>query len=201
MRPSRIRRVDGAAGGVAAGDRRAGLRSRVRCDHGGLRPVPAGVSEATQAAVDVAWMREALGLAAAAEAAGEVPVGAVLVQQGRAIGRGYNRPIGLHDPTAHAEVRALREAGQQAGNYRLPGSTLYVTLEPCLMCVGAIIHARVARLVYGATDPKTGAVHSCYRLLEANALNHRLPAQGGVLAEESAALLQRFFRARRRSAG
>lgn len=158
------------------------------------------MSDAEFTAADETWMREALRLAAAAEAAGEVPVGAVLVREGRAIGRGYNRPIGLCDPAAHAEVQALREAGQQAGNYRLPGSTLYVTLEPCLMCVGAIIHARVARLVYGAADPKTGAVHSRYQLLEANALNHRLPAQGGVLESESAALLQRFFRARRRPA-
>lgn len=157
--------------------------------------------DAASAAADEAWMREALRLAAMAEAAGEVPVGAVLVREGRAIGLGWNRPIGLHDPTAHAEVQALREAGQHAGNYRLPGGTLYVTLEPCLMCVGAIIHARLSRLVYGATDPKTGAVHSRYQLLEVNALNHRLPAQGGVLAGESAALLQRFFRARRRAAG
>lgn len=142
-------------------------------------------------------MRRALALAQRAELAGEVPVGAVLVADDAVIGEGWNQPISQHDPTAHAEVLALRAAGQRLGNYRLPGSCLYVTLEPCLMCVGALLHARVARVVYGAADPKTGAVHSVYRLLEDNALNHQASATGGVLHEECADLLRAFFKKRR----
>lgn len=142
-------------------------------------------------------MREALDLARQAEAAGEVPVGAVVVSAGAIVGRGSNRPIARHDPTAHAEIEALRAAGAALGNYRLPGCTLYVTLEPCAMCAGAMVHARVARLVYGATDPRAGAAGSVFDLVRSVALNHRLLVTGGVLAEESQALLQAFFRGRR----
>jgi tRNA(adenine34) deaminase len=146
---------------------------------------------------DYDWMRRALALAAHGEARDEVPVGAVVVLDDAPVGEGWNQPIGRHDPTAHAEVVALRAAGDRLGNYRLPRTTLYVTMEPCLMCVGAIIHARLARLVYGATDPKGGAVCSLCRGLELPGLNHRVEVSGGVLAEACGAVLQRFFRARR----
>jgi len=142
------------------------------------------------------FMRLALGQAALGQAQGEVPVGAVVVLDGSVVGRGYNHPIGASDPTAHAEILALREAGRARGNYRLPGATLYVTVEPCLMCVGAIVHARVATVVYGAADPKGGAVRS---LLDPSTLplNHRFEAIEGVLAEECRRLLEDFFRERR----
>jgi tRNA(adenine34) deaminase len=146
---------------------------------------------------DAHWMREALVLAREAEKEGEVPVGAILVRDGEVLGRGWNRTIGLHDPTAHAEVIALREAGAAQGNYRLTGSTLYVTLEPCAMCVGAMIHARIERLVYGGHDPKTGAAGGRFDLLRLPAHNHQLNAQGGILADECGEILQAFFRARR----
>ena len=146
---------------------------------------------------DAKWMREALVLARLAEAAGEVPVGAVLVKDGTLVGSGWNQPIGAHDPTAHAEVMALRAAAKLAGNYRLTDTTLYVTLEPCAMCAGAMVHARVKRLVYGATDPKTGATGSVFNLVQAEPLNHRLEVEGGVLAEECGALLKGFFAQRR----
>jgi tRNA(adenine34) deaminase len=146
---------------------------------------------------DLHWMRHALALAARAEAEGEVPIGAVLVLNGEVIGEGWNRPIGSHDPTAHAEVVALRDAARRLGNYRLSGSTLYVTLEPCLMCAGAIVHARVARLVFGASDPKRGAVSGSCAALQLPGLNHRVAVQGGVLEAECSAGLQAFFRARR----
>lgn len=145
------------------------------------------------------WMREALSLARASAAEGEVPVGAVVVQDGRIIGRGRNRPIASHDPTAHAEVQALRDAAAHAGNYRLPGATLYVTLEPCLMCVGAAMHARVAAIVYGALEPKAGAMESTQRAHEHPALNHRVMVVSGVLAAESRDVLQSFFRERRQT--
>ena len=142
------------------------------------------------------FMRLALEQAALARAEGEVPVGAVVVRDGAVVGRGYNRPIGASDPTAHAEVLALREAARAAGNYRLPGATLYVTVEPCLMCVGAIVHARVSTVVYGAPDPKSGALRST---LDPGTLplNHRFEAVEGVLADECREVLQAFFRARR----
>jgi tRNA(adenine34) deaminase len=142
------------------------------------------------------FMRLALAQAALGRAAGEVPVGAVVVVNGAVVGRGYNQPIGSSDPTAHAEVLALREAARAAANYRLPGAVLYVTVEPCLMCVGAIVHARVATVVYGVADPKAGAVRS---LLDPNALplNHRFEAVEGVLADECREVLQGFFRSRR----
>lgn len=142
-------------------------------------------------------MREALGLAADAAARGEVPVGAVIVLNGSVVGRGFNQPIGTHDPTAHAEIVALRDAGAQVGNYRLPESTLYVTIEPCQMCVGAMVHARVARLVFGTREPKAGAVESAMRAHEHPALNHRMIAEGGVLEEECRDVIQSFFASRR----
>ena len=145
-------------------------------------------------------MRRALALARRAEAEGEVPVGAVLVRGGDVIGEGWNRPIASADPTAHAEILALREAALRVGNYRLPGSTLYVTLEPCVMCAGAIIHARVERLVFGAADPKGGAAGSRFDLLPSDQrFNHRTACDGGLLAEECAELLRGFFRRRRKS--
>jgi tRNA(adenine34) deaminase len=144
-----------------------------------------------------AWMREALTLARESAEAGEVPVGAVVVRDGQVIGRGRNQPITSHDPTAHAEVVALRDAAAHMGNYRLPGATLYVTLEPCLMCVGALMHARVETVVYGALEPKAGAMESTQRAHEHPALNHRVTVISGVLAAESRDLLQTFFASRR----
>jgi len=146
---------------------------------------------------DVRWMRHALELAREAADAGEVPVGAVLVRDGEVIGEGRNGPIGHHDATAHAEIQALRDAGQRVGNYRLPGSTLYVTLEPCPMCAGALVHARVARVVFGAADPRTGAGGSVFDLLRSERLNHRAEVNGGVLGEACSELLRGFFRERR----
>ncbi len=142
-------------------------------------------------------MRRALGLARHAEEAGEVPVGAVVVQEGEIIGEGWNQPICAHDPSAHAEMVALRAAATHNKNYRLPGATLYVTLEPCAMCAGAIVQARVARVVYGAADPKAGAAGSVFQLLDSPALNHRAQVYGGVLNEESGRLLKEFFQSRR----
>jgi len=146
---------------------------------------------------DRRFMRRALELAQNARAAGEVPIGAVLTIDGAVIGEGYNRPISNHDPTAHAEVQALRDAAERRGNYRLPGAVLYVTLEPCAMCAGAIMHARVARVVFGAPDPKTGACGSVVNLFAEARLNHHAQVQGGVLAEECGALLRAFFASRR----
>ena len=143
------------------------------------------------------FMREALRMAGEAARAGEVPVGAVVVEKGDIIGRGWNQPIGSRDPTAHAEVVALRDAARAAGSYRLPGATLYVTLEPCLMCVGALVHARVATLVFGATEPKAGAIESTQRAHEHAALNHRLTVVSGVLAADCGAILRQFFLERR----
>src|SRR5438128_8171084 len=142
-------------------------------------------------------MRVALAEARAGLAAGEVPVGALVVLDDAIIGQAHNAPIALSDPTAHAEVLALREAARKAGNYRLPDATLYVTLEPCAMCCGAALHARLARVVYGARDPKAGAVESLHRMLDDARLNHRVSAAGGVLEAESAALLRGFFDTRR----
>ena len=142
-------------------------------------------------------MREALRLAEQAALAGEVPVGAVVVKDGRIIGRGSNRPISSADPTAHAEIVALREAAASERNYRLTGCELYVTLEPCAMCVGAMIHARLARVVFGARDPKTGACGSIVDLPSVDALNHHAAFEGGVLADECSAVLKRFFAQRR----
>ena len=146
---------------------------------------------------DADWMQKALLLADRAAVSGEVPVGAVLVQGESLLAEGWNQPIAAHDPTAHAEVMALRAAGHSLGNYRLVDTTLYVTLEPCLMCVGAIVHARVARLVFGAFDPKSGAVNTCMQGFEAPGLNHRVETSGGVLAGECGEILKEFFRNRR----
>ena len=146
---------------------------------------------------DEFWMRRALDLAREAGRAEEVPVGAVLVSEGEEEGAGSNAPISTCDPSAHAEIRALRAAARRRGNYRLPGCTLYATMEPCPMCAGAIVHARIARLVYAARDPRWGADGSVFDILRSGHLNHRVEVVGGVLAEESAALLQSFFRERR----
>ena len=143
-------------------------------------------------------MRAALDEARRGLLDGEVPVGAVVALDGAIVGRAHNAPIGLNDPTAHAEILALREAGRKLGNYRLTGAVLYVTVEPCPMCCGAALQARVARVVYGAADPKAGSVESLYRLLDDARFNHRVEATGGVLGEECAALLRAFFESRRR---
>ncbi len=146
---------------------------------------------------DETFMRLALAEARKALAAGEVPVGAVVVRDGAVVASAHNGPVGLRDPSAHAEILALRRAAAAEGNYRLAGATLYVTIEPCLMCAGALIHARVSRLVFGAADPKGGAVVSLYRALEDARLNHRVEVEGGVLAAECAEILSRFFREKR----
>jgi tRNA(adenine34) deaminase len=146
---------------------------------------------------DELWMGEALALARDAAARGEVPVGAIVVRDGEIVGRGGNAPIAHNDPTAHAEIAALRDAGRALGNYRLPGCTLYVTLEPCAMCAGAIMHARIARLVFGASDAKTGACGSIVDLFAEPRLNHHTEVTRGVAFGECAALLTRFFAARR----
>ncbi len=147
--------------------------------------------------IDTGWMQHALTLAGQAAAAGEVPVGAVVVKDGVVVGRGYNQPISRHDPTAHAEIMALRDAALHLGNYRLPGCELYVTLEPCCMCVGAIMHARLARVIFGAADAKTGACGSVLNLFAEARLNHHTLVQGGMLAGEAAQLLTGFFAQRR----
>ncbi len=146
---------------------------------------------------DEVFMRRALELAQEALAEGEVPVGAVLVKDGKIVGEGYNHPIGAHDPTAHAEMAALRSGAARLNEYRLLDTTLYVTLEPCPMCAGAMVHARVRRLVFGAHDPKTGAAGGVFDLVTSPRLNHRLEVSGGVLEEACAGLLREFFRARR----
>ncbi|MFC7299449.1 tRNA adenosine(34) deaminase TadA [Herminiimonas aquatilis] len=148
---------------------------------------------------DAVWMRQALDQAHNAWALGEVPVGAVVVKDGQVIATGFNQPIGTHDPTAHAEIMALRAAATILGNYRLPGCELYVTLEPCAMCSGAMIHARLSRVVFGASDPKTGACGSIVNLFEQNQLNHHTQLTGGVLAQECGTLLKDFFAERRKA--
>jgi tRNA(adenine34) deaminase len=146
---------------------------------------------------DITWMTEALLLATQAGDQDEVPVGAVIVRDGEILGRGWNRSIDLHDPSAHAEIMAMRDAGNVLGNYRLPGCTLYVTLEPCMMCAGAMIHARLERIVFAANDPKTGAAGGKFDLLTDPAHNHAPLVDGGCLADESSTLLKDFFRQRR----
>lgn len=147
---------------------------------------------------DQRWMAHALSLAQRAAAEGEVPVGAVIVKDDEIVGEGWNRPIGLSDPTAHAEIQAMRNAASNVANYRLPGTTLYVTLEPCPMCAGAMVHARIQRVVFGAPDPRSGAAGSVFNLLQGTPLNHQCDVSGGVMAEECGALLKGFFRERRR---
>lgn len=153
----------------------------------------------TVEAFDKTWMNEALLLARRAGEEQEVPVGAVIVREGNIIGRGWNRNIGLHDPSAHAEIMAMREAGVALGNHRLTACTLYVTLEPCMMCAGAMIHARLDRIVFGASDPKTGAAGGKFDLLSDLVHNHAPLVDGGCLADECSTLLKDFFRQRRRS--
>ena len=143
-------------------------------------------------------MEKALELACKAEAAGEVPVGAVLVKDDQLIAEGWNQPVSSHDATSHAEIMAMRDAGKTLNNYRLIDTTMYVTLEPCSMCVGAMIHARVSRVVYGASEPRTGALGGAFNLLEANDHNHNFDVTSGVLAEESRDMLQGFFQSRRK---
>src|SRR5438477_2978552 len=158
---------------------------------GGLSP------EATEIMTDAAWMEKALGLAMEAEAAGEVPVGAIVVCDEKIVGRGFNRNIRDHDPSAHAEMIALREAGRAVGNHRLERCILFATIEPCAMCAGALVHARVQRLVYGARDPKAGAVHAVMQVVNHPKLNHRMEVVGGVMADTCGAVLQKFFQSRR----
>ena len=146
---------------------------------------------------DEAYMAMAMDLARQAADAGEVPVGALVVCQGEVVGRGFNQPIGRHDPTAHAEVVALRDAAARVGNYRLPGCELFVTLEPCMMCAGAMMHARIARVVYGARDAKTGVAGSVLNLFDETRLNHHARVEGGVLADECSRMLSEFFAMRR----
>lgn len=146
---------------------------------------------------DVRFMARAIELAREAERAGEVPVGAVIVKEGQVLAEGWNRPISTHDPSAHAEMIAMRAAAQSLGNYRLLDTTLYVTLEPCAMCAGAMVHARVKRLVYAAPDPRAGATGSIFNIVQHSALNHRVEVTGGVLADECSAMLRAFFASRR----
>jgi tRNA(adenine34) deaminase len=160
-----------------------------------IRDPPPGPAPTRDA--DEIFVRHALDEAGRGLGAGEVPIGAVVVLNGEIVGRAHNAPIGLADPTAHAEVLALREAGRKIGNYRLRDVTLYVTIEPCAMCAGAALTARIARLVYGAADPRAGAVESRHRLLDDPRTNHRVEVRGGVLTEDCAALLRQFFAARR----
>jgi tRNA(adenine34) deaminase len=156
-----------------------------------VEPIVSGLS-------DEFFMREAISLARAAECLGEVPVGAIVVLNGVIVGRGFNSPIGESDPTAHAEIAALRDAARALENYRLPGCELFVTLEPCAMCAGAIMHARISRVVYGARDPKTGVHGSVVDLFGVERLNHHAQVEGGVLADECSAMLSQFFAERRR---
>ena len=151
----------------------------------------------TQAELDQQYMRMAIEQAQLAAQSGEVPVGAVLVRDGEVISRAFNKPIANHDPSAHAEMLALREAALAEKNYRIPGTTLYVTLEPCAMCSGAMLHARVARVVYGAPDPKTGAAGSVLDLFSSKQINHQTSIEGGIMGEECGQLLRDFFRGRR----
>lgn len=161
-------------------------------------PEAAIASDTVTSRDDEKWMKMALKAAQAAADQGEVPVGAIIVHENNLVAAAGNRPIGQNDPTAHAEIRAIRIASDYFENYRLPGTTLYVTLEPCIMCIGAIIHARIDRLVFGATDPKTGAVKSLYQVGTDTRLNHLPDITSGVLADESAALLKSFFKEKRK---
>lgn len=146
---------------------------------------------------DTRWMTHALTLAEKAQQQGEVPVGAVIVLNDEIIGEGWNQPISKHDPTAHAEIQALRMACEKMNNYRLPGATLYVSLEPCIMCAGAIVHARIQRVLFSASEPKTGAAGSCINIFNIEQLNHKVQYEQGLLAAQSSQLLRDFFKARR----
>lgn len=188
--------MDRALDYESKGQRFDSSRARHRGQGGGPTPLPTTIVTSA-AADDAGCMALALEEARRAESDGEVPIGALVVLDGRIVGRGRNQVIAASDPTAHAEILALREAAAALGNYRLTGATLYVTLEPCAMCCGAALQARIARVVFGARDPKAGAVESLHRLLDDARLNHRVSAVGGVLAAESAALLRGFFDTRR----
>jgi tRNA(adenine34) deaminase len=146
---------------------------------------------------DEQWMRYALALALKADASNEVPVGAIVVRDGAIIGEGFNQPISRSDPSAHAEIIALRDAGQAVGNYRFPGATMYVSVEPCAMCAGAVIHSRITRLVYAASEPKAGAVCSHFQLFDQPQMNHKVEWLGGVLASDASSIVQAFFARRR----
>jgi tRNA(adenine34) deaminase len=165
--------------------------------HGKIHNSSPALGRDRERGLDEAFMRAALELAVEARRQGEVPVGAVVVLGGAIVGRGYNQPIRAHDPTAHAEIMAMRDAAAGIGNYRLTGAELYVTIEPCQMCVGAMVHARIARVVYAAREPKAGAIESAMRAHEHPSLNHRMQALGGVLEADSRELIQEFFRERR----
>lgn len=158
---------------------------------------PEASQSGTESATDTRWMRRALELARCAEEAGEVPVGAVLVSRDEVIAEAWNCPMATSDPTAHAEIQALRAAGQRMKNYRLPDTTLYVTMEPCPMCAGALVNARVTRLVFGVADPRVGSAGTVFDIVRAPEVNHRLAVSGGILESECRDLLQNFFRARR----
>ena len=166
-----------------------------------MTAVGADQASPTDDGADERFMRRALDLAQLGRQEGEVPIGALVTVDGVVVGEGWNQPIGAHDPTAHAEVVAIRAAARHLGNYRLTGATLYVTIEPCQMCVGAMIHARISRLVYGTPEPKAGALVSAMRAHEHPSLNHRLEVSGGVLEAECRAVLQAFFADRRRASG
>lgn len=153
--------------------------------------------ETLQEQEDAKWMRLCLELARQAADIGEVPVGAIVVREAEILGEGYNQPVTTSDPSAHAEIQALRSAAEKVGNYRLPGATLYVSVEPCTMCAGAIIHSRISRLVFGTTEPRAGAIVSRLKLLDQDFYNHRVEYQYGCLAEDSSTLLKSFFRQRR----
>jgi len=170
----------------------------VRLTNSKGHPTVKGLAPVIDRSRDREFMCEAMALAEQGAALGEVPVGAVLVLEGQVIGRGFNQPITAHDPSAHAEMIAIREAAAAAGNYRLPGSTLYVTLEPCSMCAGLLVHARIQRLVYAAAEPKSGVVVSRGEFFAQDFLNHKVLVEGGVLAEECSAMLSAFFKARRK---
>lgn len=177
--------------------REAALLAFVEAELARTQAGAAITSPEQQQALDLRYMKHALQLAERAADEGEVPVGAVIVRQGEVLGEGWNQPVARHDASAHAEIQALRAAGEAAGNYRLPGATLYVTLEPCVMCAGAILHARVQRLVFGADDPRAGAVHSVYDLIAQPRLNHQVNWTGGVLASDCGERLRSFFARRR----
>ncbi|TLP72649.1 tRNA adenosine(34) deaminase TadA [Pseudomonas nitroreducens] len=170
----------------------------VRLTNSKGHPTVKGLAPVIDRSRDIPFMREAMVLAEQGAALGEVPVGAVLVLDGQVIGRGFNQPITSHDPSAHAEMVAIREAASAAQNYRLPGSTLYVTLEPCSMCAGLLVHSRIQRVVFGATEPKSGVVVSRGNFFEQDFLNHRVLVEGGVLGGECSAMLSAFFKARRK---
>lgn len=200
LRCGTVRGPDETVGGTGPAGQSAAGRCGASPMYTSITAVPEDPPPSASCALDTSdltFMSRAVELAREAEAAGEVPVGAIIVKDGTIVAEGSNRPISANDPTAHAEMVALRAAGQALGSYRLTGTTLYVTLEPCAMCASAMVHARVERLVYAATDPRAGAAGSVFNIVQHPALNHRLECTGGVLAEECGAMLRSFFLARR----